>query len=148
MVNLPASSYASEIKNQLVEMINCTNGLKLNDEAVKLSDEDLLDKLPDVEVPKIGLDSSDSEAEDTSNNNNSIESAETEINDFTRIQITADDITLGLFQDVNDIYESKINELDLTDNDIKISQLELSNFSVVAFKYKDEKFSIYKPPYD
>lgn len=139
-------------------MINSTNGIKLNDQPVSLDSVDAMNTIldnPNIEVPKIGLNDSDSENDDDGIENGNVvkdndvedKSVGTELNDNAQIEVSVTDVCLGTFDDINDIYRSKITELDTSD-ETKIDKLNLQDFVSIAFRYKDEEFRIYKPQYD
>lgn len=156
VVDLSIKDTVQVLKDKMVDMINSTNGLKVDDSPVTLEVQDMLDteKLHDVKVPQIGLDDSDSDADQDhdlevqhDNNNGDVSSLATELNNDSNVQISAEHITLGVIDDPNNIYDSQITDLDVTDS-TKISTLGLQDFATLAFRFKDETYKIYKPQYD
>ena len=160
MVEIPSDQTVSELKTCLVNMINSTNGLKMDDSLKSLDENGELNVNDKIEIPNIALDESDSDSDaDLNSNTNSnigqqvdienseAKSASTEINDKSRLRVSNDDIVLGIFTDTNDFYTSTVEPLN-EDVDVKLENLNFQDFTPIAFKYKDEKFKFYKPRYD
>lgn len=138
-----------QLKNLLVAMINQTGGLRITDKPIPIND--VMDIMNDsyLEVPEIGLnDSSDSETNSNTNeeneNKNSTGSAQTELSDPNLVKVDVKDITLGMFEDQINIYTTQPTELEIDDT-AKIESLSLQDFNIIPFRYKDEKFEIFKP---
>jgi hypothetical protein len=156
MVDISLKDTVDTLKEKLVQMINTTDGLKLIDKPIGLQEQDSM-KLADInnesiKIPNIDLiDDSDSETENNVNNdknNDQIDSDETKSNsNQNSIQISADGIKLGVFNDPNDIYNSEIADLDVEDT-TKVEKLNLQDFATLAFKYGDEPYTIYEPKYE
>lgn len=158
VVESNANGTLDDLKVKLTTMINSTNGLKKDDTPISLDVQDSMNLSAGVDhvpVPKIGLnDSSDSETEKAIAENSEDEaidieekSTATELNDNSHIQVSADQIIIGKFENGADIYASAIEEFDEAD-DSKLDKLDLEDFASLAFKLKDEEFKIYKPQYD
>lgn len=150
-VGISKKDTVNQLKNVLVDMINQSGGLKLDDSPVPMNDD--LEQINDQQmvVPKIGLnDSSDSEEENhdagknQNDDSNDAKSDDTEMNDPNRVKLTVDEITLGSFDNMNNIYSSNVSELTIEDG-TKIETLFLQDFALIPFKYKDENFNIFKP---
>lgn len=160
MVEIPSDQTVSELKSCLVNMINSTNGLKMDDSLESLDENGELNVNDKIEIPNIALDESDSDSDDDLNlntnsnrgqqvdiENSEAKSASTEINDKSRLRVSNDDIVLGIFTDTNDIYTSTVEPLN-EDVDVKLENLNFQDFTPIAFKYTDEKFKFYKPRYE
>lgn len=131
-------------------MVNGTGGLKIDDKPIPLTDQDemIIEGVNDelIKAPNIGLmDNSDSDDNTNHEINNEID---TEINgtDSKDTQITINDIHLGLFSDNNDIYNSEIKDMEFSDS-TKIDTLNFQDFVNLAFRYKDEPYTIYELKY-
>lgn len=138
-----------QLKNVLADMINQTGGLRLVDKPIPIND--VMDVMNDqnIDIPKVGLnDNSDSEMDndvaDTTDNKNDTELNQTGINDPNIVKVSFEDLSLGAFEDQNNIYNTNIGEFTYEDTD-KLESLPLQEFNIIPFKYKDEKFELFKP---
>ncbi|CAI8509185.1 unnamed protein product [Pichia kudriavzevii] len=149
MLDVSLKNTISQLKEKLVNMINTTGGLYVNNLPHKLDTDALHIPDNDIEIPQIGLkNSSDSENEEVKSRSvDDNGSVATRISGNSPVQITTEDITLAIFDDQNDIYHSKIRNLELDDS-AKIAELNLHDFMCLAFKFKDEEFKIFQTVYE
>lgn len=124
----PRETYGVLI-SRLVDTINGSGGLRLDNHPHKLQDKD-----SDIDIPQpsfdVASDDDDDDDDDTAKPGT--------------IQVAADKLKFALPKDASDIYRSGYIDLECTDSD-RMDELGLEDNSVVAFALKDEEYEICEP---
>ena len=128
---------------RLVDTINKTGGLKLENEPIGLDNEDDDGnedlELPDIDIPKPSFETASSDEEQ--------QNSDEKDTDAGNVQLDAEKLKFALPRDPSDIYQGGFEDMDCKTSD-KISNLALTDYSVIAFALKDEDFRICQPTID
>lgn len=136
-ITVLANDTISTLKSKIVEIVNNSGGLTLNDELKPINEEEI--QAPE-EIPMIGnmSNSSSDNEEGKGDEDDGYDTDDTAPMVFSnKRQISIDDLQLGVFNN-----EGEMTELENNDN-MKISSFQWNDFTTIGFKLKNEQFHIF-----